>query len=390
MHPSEALSSPPTVLFAYLRTGGGHLAPARALASCIEQHHRGKVRAVLVDGLEKAAPIARWILEDGYRILQARARWYYEFLYLTNKVPPVAWWNARLVSPIVREHLRDRIAREEPARIVIVHFLLIQPILEILREQGLHIPVTVLVTDPLTAHPLWFRNRDVDFVLFSEELRRHCIQLGIPDDRLAVFPFVLSEHFTGPPAPDVVAAMKRARGFTAGRSMVLVLGGADGIPRGARILRGLVRDVTGADIAIVCGKNERLFRDAVRIRDTCGRRDVTVYGFVDFASELINAADIVISKCGASTFMEILISGRIPVITNYLWEQEKGNKDLLERSRSGFYEPRLRRLPGLVNRLLRDTAMASTCRTHISDLRLRNGTPEVARWLVEDLLPITH
>jgi len=340
-----------------------------------------------VDGLEDAAPLARWLLEDGYRILQARARWYYEFLYLTNKIPLVAWWNARLVSPIVRNRLLESIARERPARIVIVHFFLIRPVVEALRELGLQIPVTVLVTDPLTAHPLWFRNREVEFVLFSEDLRRHCVGLGIPAERITVFPFVLSEQHTGPASADAVAAIKRARGFTAGRGMVLVLGGADGIPRGAKILRRLVRDVTAADIAIVCGKDRRLFQAATAIRDEAGRSDVTVYGFVDFASDLINAADVVISKCGASTFMEILIAGRIPVITNYLWEQEKGNKDLLERTRTGFYEPRLRRLTRLINRLLTDSALSVATRTHIRELQVRNGTPAVARWLVDRTVP---
>jgi processive 1,2-diacylglycerol beta-glucosyltransferase/1,2-diacylglycerol 3-beta-galactosyltransferase len=36
---------------------------------------------------------------------------------------------------------------------------------------------------------------------------------------------------------------------------------------------------------------------------------------------------LLFSKCGASTFMEILLSKKIPIITDYIWEQEKGNVD---------------------------------------------------------------
>jgi UDP-N-acetylglucosamine:LPS N-acetylglucosamine transferase len=372
-----------TILFTYLRTGGGHLAPARALAASIGRDYAGTARAVLVDGLEGGLPLVRWVLEDGYRILQAHARWYYEFLYLTNKIPAIAWANARIIAPFVKTRLRESIKRERPNRIVVAHFFLIQPILDILREKGESIPITVLVTDPYTAHPLWFRNTQVEFVLFSEELRRHCAALGINSERLAVFPFVLSEQFSAPIPAISIETVKRNLGFSPDRRMVLVLGGADGIPRGEDILRELVLNVRDADLVIVCGRNDTLLRHAEEIRDGSGRPDVTVYGYVDFAYELINSADIVISKCGASTFMEILISGKIPVITDYLWEQEKGNKDFLERTMTGFFEPRIRHLPRLINRLLTDEAFASACRSNIRGLHLRNGTPEVARWLVQ-------
>lgn len=375
--------TPPTILFAYLRTGGGHLAPARALASVIDREYSGRARAVLVDGLEGGPPFARWMLEDGYRILQARARWYYQFLYLANKLPPVAWANARLVVPFVKRRLAEVLRRERPDRIVVVHFLLIEPIVEILRESGDTTPVTVLVTDPYTAHPLWFRHKELQFVLFSEELRGKCLALGIPPDRLNVFPFVLAEKFSTPLPAEGVEQVRRKLGFTPGGKMVLVLGGADGIPRGETILRRLVKEVRGADLAIVCGRNAGLLRAAERVALASGRKDVRVYGYVDFADDLIHAADLVISKCGASTFTEILLSGKIPVITNYLWEQEKGNKDFLERSATGFYEPRLRRLPRLINRLLTDDALASAYRANIRTLGLTNGAPQVARWLVE-------
>ncbi len=371
------------LLFLYLRTGGGHLAPARALVAQIAAAHAGKARAVMVDGLEGGSRFARWVLEDGYRILQARARWYYEFLYLTNKIPAVASWNARLVIPFVRRRIEEAIRTERPDRIVVTHFLLIQPVLEVLHATGAAIPVTVLVTDPLTAHPLWFRNHGVDFVLFSEKLRAHCERLGIPRDRLHVFPFVLSRRFSAPLKPDAAAAVRRQLDFRTEGRIVLVLGGADGIPRGAGILKVLVRHVPGAQIAIVCGRDEGLRRRADVIRRASGRDDVVVYGYVDFAFELINAADVIISKCGASTFMEILLSGKIPVITDYLWEQEKGNVEFLVQSGSGFYEPRLARLPGLINRLLGEEDTASACRSATARLGLRNGTAEVAEFLVK-------
>jgi processive 1,2-diacylglycerol beta-glucosyltransferase/1,2-diacylglycerol 3-beta-galactosyltransferase len=138
---------------------------------------------------------------------------------------------------------------------------------------------------------------------------------------------------------------------------------------------------------MVCGRNTSLLRAAGRIREKSGRTDVTVFGFVDFAYELISCADVVISKCGASTFMEILLLERIPVITSYLWEQEKGNRDFLVRTGTGYYEPRPRRLASLVLHLLEPGGPARDVHARIRGCGLRNGAPAVAEALLNDVAP---
>jgi processive 1,2-diacylglycerol beta-glucosyltransferase/1,2-diacylglycerol 3-beta-galactosyltransferase len=40
--------------FLYLRTGGGHLAPARSVARYISEQHGETIESVLVDGLAEA------------------------------------------------------------------------------------------------------------------------------------------------------------------------------------------------------------------------------------------------------------------------------------------------------------------------------------------------
>ncbi len=74
-------------LLLYLNTGGGHLAPAKSVAACIEKLTFGKVEPVLIDGFEKAIEIVRYLVEDGYRNLQKGGKWFYEFLYALYFIP---------------------------------------------------------------------------------------------------------------------------------------------------------------------------------------------------------------------------------------------------------------------------------------------------------------
>jgi UDP-N-acetylglucosamine:LPS N-acetylglucosamine transferase len=370
-----------TILLLYLRTGGGHLAPARSVAEYLSREQAAGVTPILIDGLEHAPRWARWMLEEGYKTLQARAQWFYEFLYLLAKIPIIAHLNALLVSLVVTPYLRGHLLQHAPHRIVIFHFFLIKPVLDILRKAGATVQVLTAVTDPFTAHPLWFLQKRQEFIVFSNIMKRHCIAKGFPETRVTVFPFVLSEKFSRPLPAQSLPSLKQSLGLPTDRKFVLLLGGKDGLPRGETILRSLIEADIPAAVGIVCGTNVSLMRHAGALKMAHPSFHLKVWGFVDTVYELINAAEIVISKCGASTFMEILLLEKIPVIIDYLWEQEKGNVDFLRTSRLGFYEPRVASLPGLIRQLLSDETLASSIKNNIRNAGLQNGVAPVSEFI---------
>jgi len=344
-------------------------------------NHPETVEPVLVDGLSEARSFARYIIEDGYRILQAQAQWYYEFLYATNKFPPIGYLNVALAKFFIKPYLKKRILEERPSAIVLFHFFLIAPAYEILRELTLDIPVVTVVTDPYTAHPLWFQNARQRYIVFSEQLKEYCIaKRRIHPDRVNLFPFIVDEKFSSPLPPEKIAAVKERFGFDGEKKTVLIIGGGDGIPNGKRILEKLLTASLPVEIAIVCGKNKQLYADAADLQ----RRfpALKVFAFVDFVYDLLNASDIVITKCGASTIMEILMMRKIPIINDYLWEQELGNMEFVRDNRLGIYERDIARLPGIVNDLIFNNALYRLYRDNIDALTLRNGTREVSEFLV--------
>ena len=91
--------------------------------------------------------------------------------------------------------------------------------------------------------------------------------------------------------------------------------------------------------------------------------------------------DVVITKCGASTFMEILISGKVPVINNYLWEQEKGNMEFVRDNHLGIYEKNLQKLPESVFRLTSNASVYGDYSRRILNSRIKNGTPLVSDFI---------
>jgi processive 1,2-diacylglycerol beta-glucosyltransferase/1,2-diacylglycerol 3-beta-galactosyltransferase len=371
-------------LFFYLKTGGGHLAPAKAVAEMIRSKPKGKkVEISLEDGLSASPSFVRKIIEDGYKTSVNHAVWTFEFLYAIHKIRAVSMLTSFLVSWFIRPGIEKQILSTRPGKIVVFHFFLIRPVFEVLKRNNLNIPVITVVTDPYTAHPIWFLHKDQNFIVFSEKLRQKCIEKGIEKEKLRVFPFVLDEHFSKKPNACNGIQIRRSLGFRDDSKIILIIGGGDGIPRGMKILKNIVRKNIDADIAIVCGKNARLYRRSLEFKKEYGVSNLMVFGYIDFVSSLISISDVVITKCGASTFMEILLMGKVPVINNYVWEQEKGNVEFVCNSKMGILEKNTRVLPDVILKLLTNRNHYNTITGNIRKAAIRNGVGQVSDFILK-------
>ncbi len=368
------------ILFTYLKTGGGHIAPAKSIANYISKN-RDYAEVVLFDGLEKSWWFARFVVVDGYRILQNKAKWIYELIYFFDKFKPAAQLSAFLVKINTQKYLEKKILEERPDKIVILHFLLVKPIYNIIKKYNLDIKVFTLVTDPYTAHPIWFLNKKQNFILFSDRLKTKCISDGIDEKYLHVFPFVLGERFSSKIIHEDSAIVKKRLGFEK-EKILLILGGGDGIPKGISILKNIINCCGDFEIAFVCGNNKRMYNNAMRLKNKYKFDNLKIYGYVDFVYDLLNISDIVITKCGASTFMEILMMGKVPIVNSYLWEQEKGNVEFLVKNELGIFEKQVSKLPAIINKLFNDKGYLSKFKSNIEKANLKNGAAEVAEYIL--------
>jgi len=372
------------LMFLYLKTGGGHLSPARSVAQWIERNHDKSYNVELVDGFTGVSSIVKLIVEDGYRKSQEKATWVFESLYAIHKLKSIAHLSAWLVSKFVAPILERRILADKPDKIVIFHFFLIKPINEIVKRNNLNIPVLTVVTDPFTAHPIWFLDKNQKFIVFSQQLKNHLVNLKkIPADNVNTFPFILNEKFSNPLSEEFKKQVKLKLNIPQDSKVILIMGGADGIPKGDKILRKLLQSGLDAHIVIVCGRNENLLKQATKLKDRYNANNLQVFGFVDIVYELLNIADLVITKCGASTFMEVLMCGKIPLINSYIWEQEKGNVEYICNNQLGHYEKRVNQIPNLVKSFVFNETIQDYYKNNINQLKLVNGTSQVSKFILQ-------
>jgi UDP-N-acetylglucosamine:LPS N-acetylglucosamine transferase len=370
-------------LLLYLKTGGGHLAPARSLANYLNNNYGSSVETFLVDGFVKTNRLVRFIIEDGYRISQTKAPWIYETLYALYKIPFISKINNFLLSFFIYPGIKEILKKERPEKILIFHFFLIKPVYKLVKKENLDVKILTIVTDPFTAHPIWFLRKDQNFILFSDKLKRKCVDNGIPEKNIYVFPFIIAEKFSHKIMDIRINALKQKFGFTGDRKIVLLLGGGEGIPKGEIIIRELISKLPDIEIVVICGRNRNLFDKISAFAKNDSLTNIKIFGYVDFVEELINISDVVITKCGASTFMEILFCKKVPVVISYIWEQEKGNVEFLTENKLGIYEKKIDKLPEIIKGIFSDDKKYTEIKRNISESNFENGVLTVAEFIVK-------
>lgn len=370
-------------LFLYLKTGGGHLAPAKAVAEKIKTKHRVDVEILLVDGLSESNLFVKKVIEDGYKNAINKATWTFEFLYALHKIAAISKLTASIVSVFVKPGIEKQIMETQPKKIVVFHFFLIKPVFEIIKKYKLDIPVITVVTDPFTAHPIWFLQEKQNYVVFSDILKEKCIERGINKNNLHVFPFVLDSKFSQKVSDFKKIRIRKKLGFEIDSKIILIMGGGEGIPHGKKILKKIIASNMDAEIAIICGNNLKLYERATKLRNKYCIDNLKIYGFIDFVHSLVCISDVVITKCGASTSMEILMMGKVPVINNYIWEQEKGNMEFVCQGKMGILEKNIRFLPQILHRLLTDNEFYDSMVNNIKNASISNGVGPVSDYILK-------
>ncbi len=368
-------------LFFYLQAWGGHISAARAIATYMQQYHSSTVDPVLVDGFEEANRLIKKIIIDGYKTSQTTGQRVYELLYRINKSWIVAKCSQVILSWFVEPYIKKILRKHHPKHIVILHFFLVRPVMRVLKKLDINIPVTTIITDPFTLHPLRSLQKNMDYIVFSQRAKDVLLQRKIAPTHIYIAPVILKDQFSHPMLPADIAAKKHHLWFDIHKKIIFIMWAGDGIPKWEKILQELIDTKIDAQIMLVCGRNKNLYHHATKIAHANPTSTIKIFWFVDFMYDLINIADIIITKGWPATLMEILMMNKIPVINSYIREQEKGNMEFVVQNKVGIYEPNIQKMVAIVHTML--SSDLSLYHQNIQKLHLRNGTQEVAEYLLK-------
>jgi 1,2-diacylglycerol 3-beta-galactosyltransferase len=326
--------APSRVLFLTARTGGGHEAAAAAVAEALRQDCPGRFAPVVCDPLggPGSAVLLRWVTR-GYGPLIRYAPWLWGLLYRATDSAPAARLLHHAVQAMAGRVVTETVRACQPAAIVSFHPLTGQVALRARQTAAPAARVVTVVTDLGPPHAAWWWPE-------ADHTLKGCVP-------------VASAFRDRPPAPAERAALRARLGHGGAAFLVVLTGGAEGAGRVARQARTILREVPGAGLAVICGRNQLLRRRLARLAHHHGGR-LSVHGFVTNMADWLRAADVMVTKAGPGTVTEAACCGTPVLLMSRLPGQESATTHMITAAGAGRYLPRTRALAAELRRLRHD------------------------------------
>ena len=370
-------------MFIYLNTGNGHIAQAK----------------VLKDAMSEYAPEATVDLQNGFSSRRHSFHKFFELLYALSCNYLHGAWPAvynlgehrpfqKLVRYLIKfrslGRLRKLLIEKRITDVVSFHFALSPSIHDAIKSVDKNIRLTVITTDPFTGPSAWFYDKRLDYIVFSEEMRRFAVEkCAVSPKNIRTMPFPLDKKYRRPVSEEEKNALRRKFGFDERKKLVLIAGGGEGLPGTLKIINQCILHRASFSLAVVCGRNKTLKKSLDLLVKANGHLDLRVFGFVDFMDSLIKMSDLVVSKAGASTVMETVSLKKPLIINTYLHGQELGNMRFVVSGGAGFFIRRSADIYRKINEIFSDEDSCGKRPPKARGPSIDTDSAKIVRYLLE-------
>jgi processive 1,2-diacylglycerol beta-glucosyltransferase len=328
------------VLLVYGDIGSGHASAAKALKEAFQEVYQSQFEVETVD-LYKIADPAPWGDSDASSTAFSQTDLLRKLNYFYNVMTDVGLGHYLLRQIILHRTLepyRAFFEQSKPDLIVSIH-----PYTNItigkLKEQGLAVPYAVVITDLASVLRGWADpNADVTFSP-TNEVTTTLEKLGVPRTKIMepLFPIRSSlQHIL--PKEKVFARHQ----LELQRTTLVITGG--GVSTGA--LEDAINLLARQDVQliVICGR-DKVSAEKWR-RNYQANPSVVILEYVADMQNYFAHADVIITKAGATSLVEIELFEKPAIITHEAGSQEQGN------AAYALKNPRFRYLGGDMNKLL--------------------------------------
>jgi processive 1,2-diacylglycerol beta-glucosyltransferase len=318
----------PKVLLVSATVGSGHNTAAKAILAALKQA-RPHLDIEFVDTLDYMPRWFRAYYAQGFALSMTHFGPLYGLGFKLTDRPQkprrslgerLRLWHEFRAARRFREMILDK----RPDLVVNTHFVA-APIIGRLQGRGqLDTRQLTVVTD-IQVHRWWYSPCVERYFLPHPFSARRLEQWGLGPDRYTVSGIPLRPAWSEPVDEDTARAEWR---IPAGRRLVLLSGGTEfTVGPIRRIARGVARACPDAYVAVLAGRNKKLLGQIAAMPQTPEK--IVGIGFTDRIHELVQLADLMITKAGGITTAECLSKGTPMVLMNPVPGQEGGNARFL-------------------------------------------------------------
>ena len=314
-------------------TGGGHNQAAHSLKKQLSDH---ALDFYVIDTFKENSKFLETMIEDGYTFLANYTPKLYGEIYRFSGYKSTNKQLKRFFKIMLRNKILAYIKHYNPSVIISTHPIFVHIIAELKKEGLTHAACLSVVTD-LGVHRFYAHDSIDAYITGSKVTNDQLRALGISQDKLYDYGIPVKAEFYN----SSVIHRKDFSPFT-----VLLMGGSMGSRKLYKTLDMLLKVRNDLLIQVVCGNNKTV-KNAIEshFQDLPAHISLEVYGFVSNVDELMDQADLLISKPGGLTLTEAINKALPIIIPFYIHGQEAENTEILASEGLAVHVENLNMLP---------------------------------------------
>ncbi|PIU41105.1 MAG: hypothetical protein COS99_07145 [Candidatus Omnitrophica bacterium CG07_land_8_20_14_0_80_42_15] len=322
------------ILICYATAGIGHMKAALAVEDALV--YKGNKSYEIIDILDYSNAFLKWLYRRFYIILVQYTPSLWALVYYTLDIPWI--YNLTkglrtLTDTLNAKKFIDYICASRPDIIISTHFFSSE-VVSFLKRKNIARPYLVSVITDFKLHTYWV-SKEIDlFVVGNDALKEHLKRFGIDEEKIKVLGIPIELRFYQQLDKDI---LYQKLGIKKGLFTILIASGGFGVGPVKKIIEQFSKANIDVQIMVVCGKNKVLFEDIKKLQNL-SKIPIKVYGFVDNMHELMEVADLLISKSGGMTASEAIAKGLPMIAVLPIPGQEMRNCQFLIENRVAIRE----------------------------------------------------
>lgn len=348
-------------------TGGGHNQAASSLEQEFTQHD---YQVVKLDALKETNKILDALITDGYKILANNFPNTFGELYKLSNKKKVNYSITNLITSIIQDKIYQLVITNQPDLIIATHPFIVDVIGGLKEKEELIIPFISVVTD-FQVHQTYIHDHVDAYITGSYHTKLSIINRGVPQEKIYTYGIPIRKEFFIHPLRE----KKSEDDFT-----ILLMGGSMGVKSMDKVLNNLIKSPHPLKIFAICGNNQILKNKIEsKYKNKFVGKDIDIYGFTKNIPQLMDAADIIITKPGGLTVSES-IAKNLPIIIPYLIPgQEEENAKFLVKSNLAIKTDKIKNITQVVDQLIEDPEHLQQMREKMSELSKIHSTENIVK-----------
>ncbi len=305
-------------------TGGGHISVMKSLSA---QFNKRGITVEEYPTFYEDLYESNRILSNFYNMSQAKSM---KLAVLLNEIMVAEGKRQRERLYSLYTDSLDRFFRDKRDIIISTSSLINYHIIRFFAENrvGYNISFHIIVTDPFKPmYPGFDVIGATSYFCPTDTSKKQLVESGIDVERIFTFGYPVDSAFYN---GNLCNADELRKTLNINKDIVIMINcGAAGSFSFFDMIVDLVQNTNHVHYLIVCGNNKALH---TIIQNSLPSKDnYTLVGYADNMSDLYKLTDLCISKPGANTFFEQLITNTVPIIYDFegLMYQEKGVHNFL-------------------------------------------------------------